>query len=337
MKYSSRFFLYAPLALLLLLAAGAGVYWWIAASKIADMLDKANGHEIAPGIKVSFASKSVSGFPFRLDVVLEDLKIETRNGNGPLSWTMEHFAAHGLTYGREQVIFEAAGKEVLHWVDDEGVPRGLPFETAATRASLIEFDGRISRFDLDVVGFDSPALNAERLQLHLRHNPAPEALDLNVAADDIQLSTKLQSRFGREMNKLRIDARLLPGASFRDFLAGKTDWTGTLEDWRKNVGRFVLNGFEISVGALNAAGSGELGLDDHHRPNGVVTLHVANAGAVANAPKVHVTHPGIGTAINTLAINRSDTNRFDMIAPIEFHDGQISVGPYAAGPAPALY
>jgi hypothetical protein len=337
MKYSSRFFLYAPFALLLSLAAAAGVYWWIAATKISHLLDKTNGREIAPGITLSFTAKHVSGFPFRLDVLLDHLKIETHNGNGALSWTMEHFAAHALTYGRDQMIFEAAGQQTLHWVEDDGTRRGLVFFTAATHASLIYLDGKIARFDLDVIGFNSPALDAERLQLHLRHNPAPDALDLDASADDLQLSEKLQSRFGRQIDKFRLDARLLPGASFADFLSGKADWTGAMEDWRKDVGRLVLNGVEVSVGALNAAGSGELGLDEHHRPNGVVTLHIADAGAVAKAPPRPVSHPGIGTAINTLANNRTDAHGFDMIAPLEFHDGQISVGPYAAGPAPVLY
>src|SRR6185369_6682494 len=137
MNYSSRFFLYAPFVLLLALAAFAGVTWWMAASKVADTLEAANGHDIAPGVKITFASKRVAGFPFRLDVTLEHLKIETHNTNGPLSWTMEHFAAHALTYGREQMIFEAAGKQALEWVDDDGAPRGLAFITAASHASLI--------------------------------------------------------------------------------------------------------------------------------------------------------------------------------------------------------
>ncbi len=62
MKYSSRFFLYAPLALFLALAIGTGVYWWIAAGALSKKLDSLNGHEAIPGVTLSFKSKALSAF-----------------------------------------------------------------------------------------------------------------------------------------------------------------------------------------------------------------------------------------------------------------------------------
>ncbi|HEY0301368.1 MAG TPA: DUF2125 domain-containing protein, partial [Rhizomicrobium sp.] len=82
MKYSSRFFLYAPLALFLVLAAGAGVMWWVAASTLSARLDALNGKQAMPGVTLRFASKSVAGFPFNLDVVFRDFRIEIATPQG---------------------------------------------------------------------------------------------------------------------------------------------------------------------------------------------------------------------------------------------------------------
>ncbi len=165
MKYSSRFFLYAPLALFLSLAAGTGVYWWIVAGALSARLDAMNGREAMPGVTLRFTSKSVSGFPFNLDVLFAGLSVTVKTPHGPASWTTEKFAMHGLTYGREQFIYEAAGRQALRWTDLAGKPHAMPFEVGDLHASTISGRARLSRFDLDCVGFGSPALTAGRVQI----------------------------------------------------------------------------------------------------------------------------------------------------------------------------
>src|SRR5579871_52673 len=137
MKYSSRFFLYAPLALFLAIAVGVGVNWWIEASALSKQLDSLNGRPAMPGVTLFFSSKRISGFPFNLDVVFQDFRVEVATDHGPSMWTSQNFAMHALTYGREQLIFEAAGKQLLSWTDLDGVHHALPFEVGAWRASSI--------------------------------------------------------------------------------------------------------------------------------------------------------------------------------------------------------
>ena len=76
MTYSSRFFLYAPLALFLVLAAGVSANWWIVARALSDKLDSLNGRPAMPGVILTFSAKQISGFPFNLDVVFHDFRIE---------------------------------------------------------------------------------------------------------------------------------------------------------------------------------------------------------------------------------------------------------------------
>ena len=113
MNYSSRFWLYAPLCLFLILAAGVAVHWWRAASAFDKKLDAMKGHDAVPGIVIDWQAKTLSGFPFRLDVVFDDFSVRAEAPRGPLTWHSDHFALHSLTYGRTQDIYEAAGNQTL--------------------------------------------------------------------------------------------------------------------------------------------------------------------------------------------------------------------------------
>src|SRR6201996_6863002 len=164
MKYSSRFFLYAPLVLFLALAITACSYWWVVANALSKKLDALNGRPAIPGVTLSFASKTVSGFPFNLDVVFKNFRVTVDTPHGPSSWRAEKFALHALTYGREQMIFEAAGAQTFTWTDLQGRGHAMPFQIAELHASAISGTQGLSRFDLDCIGFDSAALTAGRVQ-----------------------------------------------------------------------------------------------------------------------------------------------------------------------------
>ena len=64
---------------------------------------------------------AMSGFPFNLDVVFDGFPGVGRDRcMGRAVWRAEHFALHALTYGRDETIFEAAGKQSLAWTDGDG-------------------------------------------------------------------------------------------------------------------------------------------------------------------------------------------------------------------------
>jgi len=114
MSYSSRFWLYAPLALFLALAFWAMSHWWLAAKALDQRLIALNGHQAIPGVRVAWSKQTISGFPFRLDVVFDDFSVRAEAPRGPLTWHSDHFALHSLTYGRTQDVFEAAVLDRAH-------------------------------------------------------------------------------------------------------------------------------------------------------------------------------------------------------------------------------
>ena len=230
MKYSSRFFLYAPLGVFLLLLAIAGIHWWITASRLAAWLDARNGHEILPGVTMRYDAKQITGFPFGLDTELHNLRLAVRSAHGTSQWQSEKFAMHALVYGRDETIFEAAGHQMLRSGD-----RKLAFAVGVLRASAIRTHGSLVRFDLDILGFGSTDFTAQRLQFHARRNGA-DAIETFLEADGLACAG------GTRVGQLRFQGSVSRANEMSGLLSGRENWDGAMTGWRAAGGRHSSNG-----------------------------------------------------------------------------------------------
>jgi hypothetical protein len=242
MRYSSRFFLYAPIALVLLLTAGVSLNWWRAAAALEARLDAINGHEVMPGVRFAFASRQVAGFPFSLDTELSGVSLSVATTEGPTRWQTEKFALHALTYGRDETIFEAAGVQKLTWVES-GRQHALPFAVGSLRASAIQGQVGLQRFDLDLAGFGSRDFIARRLQFHLRRNGGK--LDYLLLMADLRAP-------GCSPFKARMEGSLTEAGVLAPLLTGKQDWQTALAAWRTAQGK--ASGPLAAVAAEDMAG-----------------------------------------------------------------------------------
>jgi hypothetical protein len=243
MKYSSRFWLYAPLALFLALAVWVMSHWWSRAAELDIALKAMNGHQAVPGVTVSWGSHTISGFPFRLDVVFNDFQVRAEAPRGSLVWHSDRFALHALTYGQTHDIFEAAGPQTLAWSDADGARHQLSFLPGSLRASAIADDKGLSRFDLDMLdagGKDSDGkpFTAGRTQLHLRRDPKSDALDLVLSAVEVNGSA---TPFGDHIRNMELYSRITQGSAFGRLMAGRAGWMDALMAWRQQKGA-IING-----------------------------------------------------------------------------------------------
>lgn len=275
MKYSSRFFLYAPFAGLLLLAALASVNWWTKASAMAVHLDAVNGHEIMPGVRIRFSGKTLAGFPFRLDTVLKNLRIEIADVTGPVVWTTEGFAMHALTYGRTQAILEAGGRQTLSWRDRQGAEHRFNFIPGTFRASAILAKGALERFDAEIVDLDGDSFRAAKAQLHLRTRG--DSIDLYLALDRAHVDGGYVASIGPDISQLVADTTLDHGAAFGALLHGQQAPQLALDSWRDNGGNLSVNKLLLTRGKKMQSYSGRLTLDQQHDLSGSVVTkdHVA--------------------------------------------------------------
>lgn len=252
MKYSSRFWLYAPLVLLLALAAWAAAHWWVLASAVDQRLKALNGHQAIPGVTVSWDSQTISGFPFRMDVVFTNVLVRAEVPRGSLVWRTEHLASHALSYGQPHYIFEAAGAQALAWSDADGVRHQLSFLPASLRASSISDRKGLLRFDLDLLDAsgnagDSSPFTAARAQFHMRRDPKGDALDLMLSAVEVKAPA---TPFGDHIQSLELYSKVTQGSAFARLLAGRAGWMDAIMAWRHQQGELVHGPVHIHASGL---------------------------------------------------------------------------------------
>jgi hypothetical protein len=337
MRYSSRFFLWAPFALLLALGLGVSARWWSVAHQLSAKLDAMNHHEVIPGVKMDFASKSLSGFPFNVDTIFHDLTFTVAGPHGSIAWRSENFASHALTFGGEHWIYEAAGHQRLTWTDAHGKQRGLAFEVASLHASASITDTRLERVDLDLFGFNSPALSIARTQFHARRNPGADQLDMIVEMDEMHLSPPLRGACGETVGHVKIDGNFSNGSTFRTALSGNVPWQSGFDAWRKQGGRFFLAHGDFACSSSSTFVQGQIGLDDQKRPRGLLTAQIAGFAALRNGA-AHANAKGTFAAalLNQIA-EPNPAAEGQVTVRAAFHDGITTLGNVPAGMNGPLY
>ena len=249
MNYSSRFWLYAPISTFLLLAAAVMVYWHLADSAFEKRLAAIKGHEAIPGVTLDWDTVEVGGFPFRIDAAFTNFRAEGAAARGPFAWKSEKFALHALTYGRRQVIYEAAGRQTLRFALADGVNSSLSFQVGSLRASSINNAKGLARFDLDMADASDPGWALSRFQFHMRRDPDAKNLDLMLEMDGLQLRPRLAGlTFKLKPGDLSFYASLDHLDLLEDLLGGKASWPQTTERWRAQGGKATLS--QVKRGAV---------------------------------------------------------------------------------------
>ncbi|HPE48032.1 MAG: DUF2125 domain-containing protein [Hyphomonas sp.] len=109
-KKPSRFWLYFPF-LLLLLAAGAWTGWWFyARDRVDAAVDRWIAEQTAAGAEVSYASRTLSGFPFRYDLVFG--KPDIRGADG-VQWQGDELQLVMQPWDFRHIIARAPGHHVV--------------------------------------------------------------------------------------------------------------------------------------------------------------------------------------------------------------------------------
>ncbi|MBV8801332.1 MAG: DUF2125 domain-containing protein [Alphaproteobacteria bacterium] len=276
MRYSSRFFLYAPFVGLLLLAAVAMTNWWFKASAMAAHLDAINGHEIMPGVRVSFSEKRLAGFPFRLDAILKNLQVEVAGAGGPAVWTSEGFALHTLAYGRVQAILEAGGRQMLSWRDGRGGLHRFTFLPGTFRASALLQNGKLIRFDSEIVDLDGADFRAGNAQLHAR--TVRDGVDVYFKLLNAHITGGYAGALGPDITALAASGHVNGGSALQSLLSGDEAPHAALDRWRSAGGSIDVS--ELSVVHQNRTSrfTGKLTLDAAHDLSG--TLNGGNGTAL---------------------------------------------------------
>ena len=232
MTYSSRFWLYAPFALVLVLAAGVSAQWWRAAGEFEKKLAALKGHQVIPAVTMDWKSVSVGGFPFRIDADFTQIQIRGEGAHGPFAWSSEKFALHALTYGRSKIVYEATGRQRLAWTGANGAGHAIRFQAGSLHASSVTDASGLARFDLDLVNAGNKDVTAGRFQFHMKRDGGN--LDLMVRADSV-------TGFGSPKKLVQAYATLSKAEVYAPLLRGEMPWPMAMGVWRGFGGKAALS------------------------------------------------------------------------------------------------
>ncbi|MBV9330930.1 MAG: DUF2125 domain-containing protein [Alphaproteobacteria bacterium] len=262
MSLTTRFFIYAPFALFVVLASGVSYRWFSQAEALSRRLDALNGHTAMPGVTVSFSSKEISGFPFRIDALFKNFRLRATLPDGvAIEWQSEAFALHRLTYGADTTVMESSGWQRLSLASQH-----VAFRPGTMRASAVETGQRLRRFDLVIAGLAGSRFCLERAELHFRSRVRAADIDLRLLGDGTCRPA------GNVVPPLQISAMLAPEPPLAALESGSASIASGLSALHAQRARLVLQQIEFPLQAQIMSGSGGLDFDLLGRPTGNIQL-----------------------------------------------------------------
>lgn len=352
MKFSNRIWIYGPVALLLLLAAGYVAFWYYATGKVSDWLDAHNGREIMPGVTFEFADKDVGGFPFRADVVLSGVTFSHRTREGETAWRAEKLALHAMPYNFGHYIFEAAGlQSIARPPEKPGMPARILYVTPGlARASALLDGNRLTRADIDLsdVGIRDATLDVPanrtarigRMQLHLRADP-DRTVDIAFRIDNARIDAGYGPPLGPDLRLFLVTGKLTESQTLEGVRHGKNSFYNTAEAWRLARGVLEISDFQFQWGGVSATAKGRMRFDDQHRLRGRIESHVAGYPALVEAARRMGQINGVESTLANAALYALSQLTADaqgrLPVTFRFEDGRFKVGPITAAPLEPVY
>ena len=127
-RKKSRFWLYLPFGLLLALVAAWSAYWLIARGQIDKGVDQWIAEQRAKGAVVEYTGKSLGGFPYRFELVLDDPVYQPPGGS---RWEGEQLRLVMQPWNWRHVIAYSPGRNLVT------EPSGLRQTVNVDKASAI--------------------------------------------------------------------------------------------------------------------------------------------------------------------------------------------------------
>ena len=334
----SRLGLYIPFGLLLVFIVAISVAWILARGEAVKRIDA--GAEILrrAGYEVVWKTRHVSGYPFRLNISLEEPRISDRSG-----WALEAPRLEGQAFMHAPTTWMIAAPEGLTFVR----PRAGPVRVSGKllRASLSHLTDRPPNLSFEGVNLTFQAAAgaqpfglsaAERVEIHLRKAPKEVGDEagawLMVKNGKAQASGLLGRVAGNKPISIEWDGRLSKISAFRG-----TDWVSAVRNWVAAGGQMSVKRGGLTAGdAVIGVNSGTLRVSSDGHLSGVLDVSLRQAGralGVMGSSGVIAQDRADAAAAVTAARETGNVAQ----ATLNFEAGQTTLGPVAIAPAPRVY
>jgi len=318
--------------------AGYAVFWLAAREILQARLAHEADQLRCAGYTVELAGQRVGGFPFRLRLHYDRLRVV-----GPSGWgvTAPGLDAQAFVYAPGHwVVVAPAGLEIERGGDGPVSIKGqgLRASIAGVHAApwRVALEGEAMTFSTPPTAHTFIFTRADRFDVLLR--PAPDRsggqLLMRLTGANVAPSSALAPIAGSKPLTLDLALRLTKPEAFKG--AG---WASTVRAWSRAGGEAQIVRFQASAGAANlSVNGGAFHVDKDGRLAGVAPLHVALPSGLAVLPMI------FGGPVNllpqrivavTVALVRGAGGALD--APLKFQDGRAELEGIAVGPSPRIY
>lgn len=329
-----RLGLYAPFVLLLLLFAAVTMDWECTRAEILQRLAAMRTGPAGRGVALAYGRARLYGFPFRLDLDLQNTRLSEPSG-----WAIS----------TPQMKAEAYLFSPAHWV--VVAPVGLVIDRRQNGPLIVR--GKALRASLAQIGARPPRLSVEGLDLTFATPPGARPFAL-ASAGEFHLHTKggpndqgalylsvvagrasEASLLGRIAAGGPVDFTLEAIWSRASKLAGSS-WPGSLRNWAMSGGRLNLRRLEVTAGrAAVRVKPGLLTVGPDGRLSGQLSTTLVRASTLLNAMVLDGSLPAETARAAALITGAPGSEA--AVAPLDFQAGQTTLGPVALGPAPRLF
>ena len=337
----------APLLIVILLAlAWSGAWLW--ASRVADdQIAAWIGREAAVGRVYGCASRTIGGYPFRIELRCTEPAVELRGQGTPVAIKAREILAVAQVYQPTLIIAEVSGPMTVSdaagtlsltadWTLLQASVRGLP--ATPERISLV-FDAprlrNTSSSDADVL------VRADRIEFHVRQDAASRADEPVFDLGSRLTNAVIPSIAGFSSRPLNAEASaILRG--LRDLIPKPVALR--LREWQAAGGRLEIANARMQQGEALARVSGDLGLSERGRLNGTLTLAFVGFEDLARAmglPHLQIRGGQEGLLGRLSSVFGGGETAIDgkkaMAIPLRFQEGAVFFGPLPLGQTPAWF
>ncbi len=322
------------------------VFWFVSVHDARVEVEAYIRAQKEAGHDITYGSLDIGGFPYRIEVSVEDLQVKDTDGSGSWLLTSPKAAVVAMPWNLKHRILFAETISIR--LDDVDLP-GRIFTAENFRGSIVVDDdttplrvaltSNVFRDEID--GVPASVVIMKNAQAHWRaaseadvktptddeENAIQEPLvwQASFKADELSYPDFASSPYGADIQhfNLMIDMRgsgLGPGAT-----------TSEIANWRDNGGTLEVTNFTLQWGALDTTMSGSVTLDQQFRPLGAFTASVKGyEPLIDHFIKLGVVAPEeADTAKATLdAIIAADNDNDGRLnVPLTMQSGRLFLGP----------
>lgn len=322
-----------------IVAALYSAYWFIGAQALERTAQSQVTALRADGWTVAFDDLGVRGFPSRFDTTVTNIAVAAPNG--AIGYAAPMLQALALSYQPNKVILAFPETQEITIQD-------TPFTANATGLRARVNIGANTALSLDSITAEaaevtliSPTAGAwvftDFLAALRESGPMPNSYDVYANLENIRVPEALAASFNLigplpdTISIAKVDATLTLDRPLNRH---------TLPDWQSDPGRLrtidVKSGI-VTWGDLSVRASGDLTVSSSGVPDGTLTL-IANdwqrmLDIAQSAGLIPAEYQFLARSMGQTLSGGSP----DLVLPITFRNGNLSVGPIPLGPAPRFF